>query len=112
MAGDRWLAVNGMALSADEPVTVGCSSYAAGERISHAFDTSIPELLLPGANLFTDSSTVKISVTNMPPVLAVRILSLEAAIISILRGGADPSILVDAWGHIDQKSKREASQAD
>lgn len=90
---------------------VGCSSYAAGERISHALHTSIPELLLPGSNLFTESSTVAISVTNMPPVLAARILSLETAIIAIIRRGADPSILVEAWEHIDRKAKQEAAEA-
>lgn len=106
-AGDRWTAVDGHTLSDDEAVEVGGTTYLAGSRISMAFSSSIPELLRSGDNLFTQSSTVKISVTNMPPVLAARILHLETAIMLILRTGADPSKLVEAWGYIDEKAKRE-----
>lgn len=105
MAGAAWLKVNGKALADDAPVIVGASTYLAGERINAARETSIPDIPPVDDNIFTGSATIRISVENMPPVLASRILNLMDAVVSILRAGNPPEILVEGWRHIDTTAR-------
>jgi hypothetical protein len=106
MKGEKWLSVNGRRLPDDEWVIVGAESYKAAERITQARSTTIPEIPPIGENVFTGSASITVSVENMPPVLASRILNLMNGVIGILRSGQDPSILAEGWKHIDARAHR------
>lgn len=97
MKGSIWLTRNGRILADREPVDVGSSTYHAGERVNCGVSTSIPDIPAVDGNIFTGSATISISVENMPPMLAARILNLTTSIASILRGGHDLSAFEAGW---------------